>query len=298
MLFSLPLVLSAVVSKLLGEVDTLMLGYFRTTAEVGLYDAAYQLAAGLPVILSSFGFLYMPLTSRLDSEGNYRQIDSIYKVTTKWVYIAGFPLFLLFVAFPADILSIVFGTSYAEGASAMWIVTAGFFLSAASGRSQDTLAAFGHTRVILAVNTVAAVLNILLNGILIPRYGFLGAAIATSVSFSALNGLAFTILWRSYGISPFSRWSTRTFVLLPLVLVPPAILLSEVLSLTLVFLPVVGILAGLATVGVVCVTGCLQAEDEIPVELVESRLNVTIPLVRQYIPSDEQSEWEQESRNE
>lgn len=290
LLFSIPLVLSAMTSKLLGEVDTLMLGYFRTTAEVGLYDAAYQLAAGLPVILSSFGFLYLPLTSRLDSEGNHREINSIYKVTTKWVYIAGFPIFLVLVAFPGDVLSILFGGSYAEGGTALVVVATGFFISAAYGRAQDTLAAFGYTRIILAVNTIAAVFNILLNGILIPRYGLLGAAMATGISFATLNGLAFAILWKSFGITPFSRWSVRTFVLLPLILIPPSLLISRLVTLSLVLFPFAGILAGLATVCVVALSGCLQPEDEIPIDLIENRLGMTIPVIRRFIPDGDFAE--------
>ncbi|WP_049898947.1 flippase [Halococcus agarilyticus] len=287
LLFSIPLVLSAMTSKLLGEVDTLMLGYFRTTAEVGVYDAAYQLAAGLPALMSSFGFLYMPLTSRLDAEGNHEEINSIYKVTTKWVYIAGFPIFLVFVGFSADVVALFFGETYAEGGTALWIIATGFFVSAAYGRAQDTLAAFGHTRVILWINVIAAVLNVLLNAVLIPRYGFLGAAMATALSFATLNGLAFAILWNSFGITPFSRWSTRTFVLLPLVLIPPVLLVSRTVTLSLVLFPLSGVLAGLATLGVVALTGCLQPEDEIPVELVENRLDVAIPVIRRFIPADD-----------
>ena len=284
--FSIPLVLSAMVSKILGEMDTLMLGYFTNTTMVGLYDPAYQLASGLPVILSSFGFLYMPLTSRLDSEGNHDDIKDIYTVTTKWVFIAGFPLFLLFVAFPTDIVSSVFGDAYADGSEALWLISTGFFVSAAYGRAQDTLAAFGYTRVILGINTAAAVLNIALNIVLIPRYGLVGAATATAVSFVALNGFAFGILWYVYDITPFSRWSVRTFIVLPGVLIPLMVLISREVTLTPVLLPVFALLSVTLTVVVVALTGCLQSEDRIPLKLIEDRLSVRIPLVRRYIPDD------------
>ncbi|WP_233553859.1 flippase [Halococcus sp. IIIV-5B] len=250
LLFSIPLVLSAMVSKILGEMDTLMLGYFTDTTTVGLYDPAYQLASGLPVILSSFGFLYMPLTSRLDSEDSHDEIKRIYKVTTKWVFIAGFPLFLLFVSFPTDIVSSVFGEAYAGGSEALWLIATGFFVSAAYGRAQDTLAAFGYTRVILGINTAAAVLNIVLNVVLIPRYGLVGAATATAVSFITLNGFAFAILWYVCDITPFSRWSVRTFIVLPGTLLPAMVVVSQVVTLTPLSLPVFAALDAVLTVAV------------------------------------------------
>lgn len=67
--FSAPLVVATVVGTLLTQTDTLMLGYFRSSAEVGLYSAAYPLAAGLLVVLTAFGFLYLPIASRLDEIG-------------------------------------------------------------------------------------------------------------------------------------------------------------------------------------------------------------------------------------
>ena len=285
--FSIPLVLAAVVSRILGEVDTLMLGYFKSTAVVGLYDPAYQLASGLPVILSSFGFLYLPLTSRLDSEESYEEINTIYKVTTKWLFIAGFSLYLLFVAFPYDILSLVFSKAYAGGSNALWIVATGFFISAAVGRAQDTLAAIGYTRVILAINIAAATLNIILNAVLIPEFGLMGAATATAVSFVALNSFAFAFLWYTHSITPFSKWSVRTYVLLPGVLIPIMVFISQEVTLTITLFPMFVVLCVVSTVIVVALTGCLQPEDEIPLELIEDKLPLGIPVIRRYISNDE-----------
>ncbi|EMA38845.1 flippase [Halococcus hamelinensis] len=283
--FSLPLVLAAMVSRVLGEVDTLMLGFFTNSAVVGLYDPAYQLASGLPVILSSFGFLYFPLTSRLDSEESHDEINSIYKVTTKWLFIAGFPLYLLFVAFPHDLMFVLFSSDFVGGSDALWLVATGFFISAAVGRAQDTLAALGYTRIILGINTAAVAVDIVLNALLIPRFGLMGAATATAVSFVTLNVSAFGFLWYTYGITPFSRWSVRTYVLLPGVLIPVMIYISQRVTLTAASLPIFVVVSIVSTIAVAALSGCLQTEDEIPLEIIEDKLPIHIPLVRRFIPS-------------
>lgn len=287
MTFSAPLIISTVIGLLLSKTDTLMLGYFRSSAEVGLYSAAYPLANGMLVILSSFGFMYLPMTSRLDSNDKRDEVDSIYKVTTKWIYIITFPAFLVFVVFSSDVLSIIFGAEYAEAGLALTILAVGFFTNAAGGRNRETLSALGYTNYILLTNSVAFVLNVAMNLLLIPLYGYIGAAVASAASFVTFNVLVIGILSYKFDISPFSRWSVRTFLLLPLLLIPPAWVVSQWVTLTIVTLPIVLVLTGILSLLVAGVTGCFQPEDRIPIELIEERIGVQIPFVDGFVPERE-----------
>ena len=168
------------------------------------------------------------------------------------------------------------------------ILSIGFFMSAANGRCQDTLTAFGYTGYIFVINAATAVLNLVLNVALIAVYGVVGAAVASALSFFFLNVTAMVVLWYKSGVTPFSRWTVRTFLLLPLVLFPPSLWLSETVTLSRLTIPVFAVLAGIVAVALVAVTGCLQPEDEIPLDLVEDRIGVRIPLIRRYIPSHDQ----------
>ncbi|WP_224271142.1 flippase [Haloprofundus salinisoli] len=283
--FSAPLVISTVMSTMLTQTDTLMLGYFRASEEAGLYSAAYTLGTGMLVVLSAFGFLYLPLASRLDSDGQRDEVGTIYQTTTKWVYIVTFPAFLTFVVFPRDILRIIFGASYEPAALALIIVSIGFFLSAAVGRDRETLSALGETNYILVGNVAGFVFNFLVNLVLIPQYGMEGAAVTSAVSMAIVHVIVCGILKLRFGITPFSDESVRTFVLLPLALIPPALVLSNWVSLsTLTLLPFL-VVVGLLGIAVVAVGGALQEEDLIVVEFIEDLLGVRIPLVRRYFPT-------------
>lgn len=287
--FSLPLLFSAAVSKLLSRIDTVMLAAYLNSGSVGVYNVAYTLALGLGVIFSSFGFIYLPLASRLDSSGKYREINRVHKLTAKWTVLLGFPVFLTFVAFPTDVVRAVFGNEYVQPGvgTVLAILSTGFFVSGVAGYCQNALAGFGYTRSILVVNLIAAVANIVLNFVLIPTYGIVGAAVASALSFATLNWIAFVFLWRVEQISPFSRFTVKMFVLLPLVLLPPTLALSRVVSLNLLTIPVFVVVAELASVVLAAVTGCFQAEDEIPLKHIESRLGFHIPFIRKYIPQNE-----------
>lgn len=282
--FSMPLVVSTLLSRLLTRTDTVMLGYFRPSAEVGLYSAAFPLAGALSMILASFGYIYFPMASRLDAAGEHGEIDSVYKLTTKWIFILTFPAFLTLVVFPGDVLSIVFGAEYAPAAMSLAILSLGFFTRATFGRSKETVSALGYTTYLLGTNAFAFVLNVGLNLVLIPRYGPNGAAVASAVSFLGLNLAVFSLLKFRFGISPFSAWSLRSMVVLPVALGPPALLLAARVDLTLLTLVAFAALAVVGTLVVVALTGCLQSEDEIPIRVVEERVGVEVPYVRRFIP--------------
>ena len=288
--FSLPLVLSSIVSVLLSEIDTVMIGYSLPARQAGIYGAAWPLASGVSVIVSSFGFLFLPLMSRLDADGKRAEVNRMYKITTRWVFVIAFPAVLCLVVFARDYLAAVFGSEYTAGASALAVLVLGSFASASFGRCQATLSAFGYTRDIFVVNTIAAVLNIVLNAVLIngygpvPTLGINGAAAATAISTVSLNGLALAILWYKSGVNPFSWTTLRVFILLPLTLLPPALLLASQATLSLPGLISIVPTISIVSIAVLALSGSLQPEDEIPVELLEDTLGIRVPFIRRYIP--------------
>lgn len=283
--FSAPLVVSTVVGVLLTQTDTLMLGFFRTSQEVGLYSAAYPLASGLLVVLTAFGFLYLPIASRLDADGDRDAVNDIYATTTKWVYLVTFPAFVLFVVFPADVLTLVFGTDYTGAATILPILAVGFFLSAAAGRDRETLSALGSTTWIAIGNAAGLALNIVVNVALIPRFGILGAAAASVSSLLTVHLIICGVLWLEYGIPPLSSEAVRTYVGLPLIVLPWVILAGPFVSVTLLTALPVLVGLGVLSLGVVALVGGFEPSDIVVIDLLEDTLGVTIPFIRRWIPA-------------
>ncbi len=282
--FSAPLVVSTVVSVMLSQTDTLMLGYFRSSAEVGLYDAAYPIAGGLTVILSAFGFLYLPIASRLESDDELDAVDDIYATTTKWVYVVTFPAFLLLVAFPEDVITVFFGPSFSDAATVLPILAVGFFLSAAAGRDRETLSAIGATTWIAIGNVVGLTLNIIVNILLIPQYGFLGAGVASVLSLITVHGIVCGILAINYGITPLSSKANRCYVGLPLVLLPLGFLASSFVTLSGILLLPFLVVAGIASLIVIAIVGGFEGADIVIIDLLEDTTGLSIPFVRRVIP--------------
>ena len=288
--FSAPMVIASVLSILLVQTDTLMLGAMRESSEVALYGAAYPLAWGMMLVLSAFGFIYLPLVSRLDAGGEHGEIDAVYKITSKWIFVVTFPAFVAFAVFPRDVLTIFFDARYADAAPALVILSVGFFANAAFGRNRQTLSALGDSKALMYANVVTFSVNIVLNLLLIPRMGFVGAAVASASSYFTINLVLTGVLGRRYGISPFSSATVRTFVGVPAVLLPAAYLLSQQVTLTAMTLVPFLVGTGLLALAVTAAVGGLQPEDGVAVGFVEESIGVELPTVRRYIPAGSEPE--------
>lgn len=276
--FSLPLLVTAAMLLILSKIDVLLIGYFTDPGLVGDYNAAYSLATLLLVVLRSFQFLFMPKISGLHSEGEYSLMDGIYSVVSKWVFIISLPPFALFMLFPKEVITLSFGIDYVRGWEPLMILAMGFVVHTALGPNGTTLTSIGKTRQIMYDNIFAAVVNVVLNILLIPRLGILGAAIATAVSYISVNLLYSTQLYRSVSILPFE---SQNYVFLYLFVILSTALFYAVNNILSV-VPRIAIL-GLFTALILAISLSLSDTSGQEIELIEfaeERTGVKLDLVR------------------
>lgn len=202
--FSAPLVVNGIMGKILADMDTFLLGYFATTGDVGVYNVVYPVALLLLMILMSLGFLFMPLLSEFHAENNYGEMRRFYQMTTKWIFLATLPMYMVLVLYPDAIIGLTFGTEYTEGTFALVILSTGFLFHTLLGPNDKTLTTVGRTKVVMLATMIAAVLNLGLNVVLIPEYTYVGAAVATAISYVVMNAITSAYLYRVTGIQPFS----------------------------------------------------------------------------------------------
>ena len=203
--FSVPLMVTATMNMVFQNIDTLMLGVFATTGDVGVYNVVYPLAQLLTVALTAFGFLFMPAISKLHTDGERAEMERTYQVVSKWILFATLPMFFVLAFDPRTVIGLTFGSEYVSGGLVLTVLAVGFVTHAITGPSGNVLTALGRSRTIMYDNTLVAGVNVALNLVLIPRYSYLGAAVATTVGYALMNGLYLAQLHRSTGMHPFRR---------------------------------------------------------------------------------------------
>lgn len=209
---SLPLMVSGASWLMMQYVDVLILGLLRPTSEVGVYDAAYSLASLVMVVSSTFAFLFLPMFSKLEAAGRLAEMDRFYKIVTKWMVFVTLPPVVVLLVLPGPILTLVFGSSYATGSTAFSVVLLGFLFSIVAGNTNESIIALGDTRILLLGNVAALGLNVAANVLLVPRLGIVGAALATLLSYVAVNGFYGYYLYLKTGIHPLYPSMARPVV--------------------------------------------------------------------------------------
>ncbi len=161
------------------KLDQIMLRTMVGAEEVGVYAVAVRITESfyfLPVILCSV--LLPVLTSAKDS-GNYNRLfDTLYRFS----FYLGSAICFCIISFGNELVTIAFGTEYNESVTYLKIYALSIplvFIGVASGKWLITEGLQKHS----LYRTLAGLsVNILLNLLLIPRYGGTGAAIATLAS--------------------------------------------------------------------------------------------------------------------
>jgi len=203
--FSLPLFGLGILNIITTSTDTLMLGYFKTLDVVGLYNAALPIANLIPVVLTSLGFIYIPVVSQMHSRNQVNEIKRTYAIMTKWVFSTTLPIFMLMFLFPDSVLNILFGAEYTQASVVLRLIAIGFFSHIFLGPNGMTLLVMGNTKLIFVNSIIKTVINIILNFLLIPPLGLTGAAVASASSLVLGNSLASTELFLIHKIHPFTR---------------------------------------------------------------------------------------------
>jgi len=193
--FSFPLLFAGIAGMIMGWTDTLMLGYFSSSADVGIYNAALPTAQLIRGIPAAFVAIFFPVVSELYARNKIEDLRRTYSAVTKWMLALIFPIFLLVLLFPEQIIKILFGAEYVAGATALSILVFGFMIYAAIGPSGAILRSYGRTKIVMMTNYIGAVINFGLNFLLIPIYGVNGAAVATGFSLALLYILLFVWLF-------------------------------------------------------------------------------------------------------
>lgn len=280
LVFSLPLMVTATMNTVLGNLDTIILSYFHSTAEVGVYQAIYPLTTLLLIGLRAFGFIYMPMVSELHSDERDDALQRTFQVITKWIFMATLPIFLVMAFYPQLVIRNTFGPEYVTGGLALSILAVGFFTHTISGPSGDTLIAAGRSRLMMYNHFAAAVVNTILNFILIPQYSLVGAAVATSISYFLMNALYLIELYLIVGTHPFTGALFRPGVAAFALWIPFYWALETYLSVTLPVL-IVAMILFLAVYAVIILRfGGIEREELVLLKQFENRSGINLDSVR------------------
>ena len=182
--------------------DILLVGAMLSRYQAGVYGAVSKLALIGTFALEGTRLAIAPQLSALLARKEHARTADLYQSATRWLMMASWPVYVLFIIFPAVVLSI-FGHRYAAGASSLVVLSLAMLANLGTGNVTVVLLMGGKSSW-NAFNALAALaVNVGLNIVLLPRMGILGSAIAWAASIVVDNVAAVIEVWLVLHLQPF-----------------------------------------------------------------------------------------------
>lgn len=196
---SMPILFHNILMLIMGFADTFMLGIFKSDSDVGTYNIALKLATIISFTLTSINSISAPKFSELHSIGDTQKLKKVVVKTTKLTFWTSFPFLLVCFIMPTTILGF-FGEEFKLASKALIFICIGQFVNSISGSVGYFLQMTGKQRAVRDIILITAVINIVLNYFLIPRFGINGAAFTNMVSICFWNISAVYIINKQFNI--------------------------------------------------------------------------------------------------
>ncbi|HEX2619166.1 MAG TPA: flippase [Phototrophicaceae bacterium] len=174
----------------IGLADTLLLGFFADKSAVGIYDQAKRVSVLGSAFLAATSFVAVPKYAALFADGQIEKMGRLARNTARLATLLSLPYLVLFVIFPGWVMSI-FGPEFAQGGTVLAILSISRLIDSVTGDVGYLLIMSGNEKVMRNVTLWTNLLKIGFYFVLIPPFGYVGAAVGTMLGDSARNIILF-----------------------------------------------------------------------------------------------------------
>lgn len=209
--YSWPIMFMGLVISFFSYIDSFSIGYFRTISEVGLYNVAVPISYLLQIVPLLFLQLFFPIITKEYSRKNNALIKNLSKQVSKWIFILNLPFLIIIILFPGAVIGFLFGSEYVAAANVLRFLSLGGFFYSIFSVSDNLLSMAGKSRISLFNFIITAIINIVLNIILVPSYGIEGAAFSAMISYLIWGILSFFTARHIVKISPLKKDMIKIF---------------------------------------------------------------------------------------
>lgn len=165
------------------NLDTVMLGFMKDNVEVGYYNAAVKIKSVLLGIVTSLGTVLLPRASYYIENNEIDEFKRISGKAINFVVLISFPLALYFILFAKEGIYFLSGDAYTNAILPMQILMPTLiFIGLTNIMGIQMLIPLGKEKVVLHSEIAGAIVDLIINVILIPIMASAGAAIGTLVA--------------------------------------------------------------------------------------------------------------------
>jgi len=194
------------------QADSLLIGYFLTATDLGYYAVAVSLSRFFWRVPQSIQMVTYPATSEYWSKGIHESLSKMINKSMKYSACILLTIGLGTGFFAKDIITFLFGNEFIYAVLPLQILLIGTVINGATSRPiGGSLAGAGHPGLDLIKVSISATVNVLLNILLIPSFGIIGAAVATTISLLMTSALGIFFIIRTLHVKIDFKWYAKAF---------------------------------------------------------------------------------------
>ena len=165
------------------NLDTIMLGFLTSDTDVGYYNAAVKIKNILVSVVTSLGTVLLPRASYYVENGLMDEFKKIAKKALNFVFLLAVPLMVYFILYAKEGILFLSGSAYMDSVIPMQIIMPTLlFIGITNVLGIQILVPMGREKTVLYSEIAGAIVDIIVNALLIPQYASAGAAIGTLIA--------------------------------------------------------------------------------------------------------------------
>lgn len=200
-----PMIFTVFSVYLFTQADLWMVGMLASTEEVGIYGVTAKLATLIAFPLGALSAIIPPLISSIHTSGDLNELRKVVRWSTRWILSIAIPIILILVLEGEIILKYVFGETFMVGYTALLILSIGLLIHVGSGLVGYFLQMTGWHKGYMKITIIFGMLNVVLNVILVPRFGINGTALSTAFCLAMVNIVSVYVAYRKYSVLMLPR---------------------------------------------------------------------------------------------
>ena len=197
---SVPLMLAQSVQFIMAWTDKLMIGNMMPAESVAVYGVAFRFSMGVSITLMAINSISSPKFAEKFASDDIKGMGKIAMQSAKMIFWTTIPLATILLIFPKFFMGL-YGPEFLIGFEVLRWLIIGRIVNALSGSVGNLMQMSGQQETYMNILLIGAVINVVLNYNLIPKYGINGAAFASVASLSFWNLSMVYMVKRKFGFS-------------------------------------------------------------------------------------------------
>lgn len=182
------------------KLSMILLGFFRHSSDVGIYKIAVTASTIISFLLISVNMTLSPIISELYSLKKLDQLQKILSKTVRITFICSLVFFAFYTICGKFFINLFYGKDFIKAYEPLLILSFGQLVNSAAGSVANVLNMTGNQSLTVKGQLASAIISILFSLILIPYFGLIGSALATSLSLVIWNIILLYFLKKKVGI--------------------------------------------------------------------------------------------------